>query len=125
MRLTKKELTAMVCMAAAMAEADGKVEDDEVMAVVADLAGYGHSEEEIAEIIEMAEDMEPSEAIGLVSKLGDEEKEYVTAFLAVVMAADGDIDDEEVAFWNLMTILCDLPEMTVREAVDLWKRYNS
>jgi hypothetical protein len=41
------------------------------------------------------------------------------------MAADGDIDDEEVAFWNLMTILCDLPEMTVREAVDLWKRYNS
>jgi Mrp family chromosome partitioning ATPase len=95
------------------------------MAVVADLAGYGHSEEEIAEIIEMAEDMEPSEAIGLVSKLGDEEKEYVTAFLAVVMAADGDIDDEEVAFWNLMTILCDLPEMTVREAVDLWKRYNS
>lgn len=125
MRLTKKELTAMVCMAAAMAEADGKVEDGEVMAVVADLAGYGHSEEEIAEIIEMAEDMEPSEAIGLVSKLGDEEKEYVTAFLAVVMAADGDIDDEEVAFWNLMTILCDLPEMTVREAVDLWKRYNS
>ena len=125
MRLSKKELAAMVCMAAAMAQADGKVEDDEVMAVVADLEGYGHSEEEIAEIVEMAEDMEPSDAVGLVSKLGDEEKEYVTACLAVVMVADGDIDDEEVAFWNLMTILCDLPEMTVKEAVDLWKRYNS
>ena len=125
MRLSKKELTAMVGMAIAMAGADGKVEENEVMAIVADLAGFGKDEDEITDIVDDAKEMDATEALGVVAKLGDEEKEYVTAFLAVVMAADGDIDDEELKLWRLITNVCNLPAMSVKEGVELWKQYNS
>ncbi len=125
MRLSKKELTAMVAMAVAMAGADGKVEENEVMAIVADLSGFGKDGDEIAEIVDDARNMDATDALGIVAKLGDEEKEYVTAFLAVVMAADGDIDDEELKLWRLITDVCNLPAMSVKEGVELWKQYNS
>lgn len=125
MRLSKKELTAMVAMAVAMAGADGKVEENEVMAIVADLSGFGKDGDEIAEIVDDARNMDATDALGIVAKLGDEEKEYVTAFLAVVMAADGDIDDEELKLWRLITNVCNLPAMSVKEGVELWKQYNS
>ena len=125
MRLSKKELTAMVAMAVAMAGADGKVEENEVMAIVADLSGFGKDGDEIAEIVDDARNMDATDALSIVAKLGDEEKEYVTAFLAVVMAADGDIDDEELKLWRLITNVCNLPAMSVKEGVELWKQYNS
>jgi uncharacterized membrane protein YebE (DUF533 family) len=112
-------------MAIAMAQADGTVEENEVKAVMVDLKGFGKSDEEAVEIIKEAGEMTPAEAVSLISNLGIEEKKYVCAFLAVVMAVDGDIADEELKMWRLISQLCGLPNTTVNDAVELWKSYNS
>ncbi len=125
MTLNYKETRAMVCMAIAMAQADGTVEENEVKAVMVDLKGFGKSDEEAVEIIKEAGEMTPAEAVSLISNLGIEEKKYVCAFLAVVMAVDGDIADEELKMWRLISQLCGLPNTTVNDAVELWKSYNS
>ena len=37
------------------------------------------------------------------------------------MASDGDIDDNELALWTLISTLCGLPTMTVMEAINNMK----
>ncbi len=65
-----------------------------------------------------AQQMEFNEAIRIISNFDYERKEYVASYLAVIMISDGEIDDKELALWQLATLLCGLPEMDVRQAVD-------
>ena len=62
--------------------------------------------------------MKPETAISMISGFNYERKKYVASYLAVIMIADGDIDDKELALWQMATLLCGLPEMNVKQAVD-------
>ena len=42
----------------------------------------------------------------------------MASYLAVIMIADGDIDDKELALWQMSTLLCGLPEMDINQAID-------
>lgn len=49
----------------------------------------------------------------------NEEKKYVTAYLGTIICADGKIEDSEIKTWALVTTICDLPKMSLREAIEL------
>ena len=56
--------------------------------------------------------------VGIISNFDYERKEYVSSYLAIIMISDGEIDDKEVALWQLVSLLCGLPEMDVNQAID-------
>lgn len=65
--------------------------------------------------------MESSLAIALIAGMDDERKKYVASYLGTIMAADGDIDDRELVLWQLVSTLCDLPTMSVGDAISNMK----
>lgn len=53
--------------------------------------------------------------------MNQEQKKYVTGYLATIMAADGEIADSEVTLWRLISTLANLPAMNIGEAITFWK----
>lgn len=119
MTLSGESLAAIVKMAKVMAAADGIVKDEEVTAIAVELALFGVPKEQTNVILNMSDLIEPSTAARIISELGHEERRYVAAFLGVVMAIDGDIDDNELAFWKLTSSICNLPSMNIHEALNI------
>ncbi len=119
MKFNRLQLSAITNLALAMAKADGKVEQTELIFIALELNRFGLNEEDANAIINGADEMNSSTALAIVSTMKDEEKRYVTAYLGTMIAADKDIDDKEVALWGLISALCDLPTMTIKEAVEL------
>lgn len=106
-----------------MAAADGKFAKEEKTAIFFELANFGVTESQFAKILIRARDMEASEAFAIIACMNDEQKRYVTGYLAVVMVADGDIDDSEIKMWQLISLLAQLPSMTINEALDFWRNH--
>lgn len=115
------ELAAMVKLALAMAQADGYVSDEEKLAIALDLTKFGVKNDSTKAILAAAAVIEASDALKLVSQMGYEQKKYVTGYLAVIMAADGKVADSEMKMWRLVSALCNLPTMSVGEALTFWK----
>ena len=118
MQFTGQELAAMMKLGIAMIGADGRTDESEMKVVENELLRFGATIEQMLTLIQEAKQMEFDTAIGIISKFDYERKKYVASYLAVIMIADGEIDDKEVALWQLATLLCNLPEMDVRQAVD-------
>jgi len=119
MRFNRLQLAAITNLALAMAKADGKVEQTELLFIALELNRFGINEEDANAIINGADEMNSSTALSIISTMKDEEKRYVTAYLGTMIAADRDINDKEVALWGLISTLCDLPTMTINEAIEL------
>lgn len=49
----------------------------------------------------------------------NEEKKYVTAYLGAIICADGKIEDSEIKAWSLISSICDLPRMSIKEALEI------
>lgn len=120
MRYNGGELAAIVKMAISMAAADGYFADEEKEAIFHELANFGVTPEQAAHLLIRAKEMDASEAFSILSAMGTEQKKYVTGFLAVIMASDGDIDESEVKMWQLISVLAKLPDMTFPEALAFW-----
>lgn len=114
------ELSAMVKLGTAVAAADGRIAEEEKMAIAFELSSFGVTQDEIKPLLAAAQAMNSGEAISLVSAMTLMQKKYVTGYLAVVMAADGKVEDSEVKMWSLISMLANLPTMTVSEALDFW-----
>ena len=125
MRFSDQEIIAMVCFAERIAEADGNIQKCEVRRIITELEGWNKDDYEIDEILGIAEEMETSEAIDVISSMRRAGKRYVAAFLIVVMCADYEVDEDEERFWRLVTNFCDLPRMSYDEAIDFWNQYNN
>ena len=119
MKLSGESLAAIVKMAKVMAAADGVIKEEEVEAIAMELLRFGVPQDKTNAILEMSNLMEPSRAARIISELGYEERRYVAAFLGKVMAIDGDIDDNELAFWKLVSTICNLPSMNINEALEI------
>ena len=105
-------------MAVAMIGADGRSDEREMEVVRNELARFGASPGQMLALTKDAQNMEFNKAIGIISKFDIERKKYVSSYLAVIMIADGEIDDKEVALWQLVSLLCGLPEMNLNQAID-------
>lgn len=115
------ELFAIYKVASMMANADGVVYPDEERCISDEMEHLGAATPEERKSIEdngMA--MKPLAALNIISAFNDEQKKYINAFLGNIISIDGDIADAELALWRLVGELCDLPKMSVRQAINLF-----
>ena len=119
MSFTGLEMSAITKLAMVMAAADGKVEQSELAYMAIEMARFGIQDAD--PVLNGAKAIDPTIAMAIVEKFDYERKKYVAAYLGTMMAADGDIDDKELAVWRLTSTLCGLPSMTIKEAVNYIK----
>lgn len=123
MRFSGKEMAAILKSAKMMAFADGAMTSDEKDVIKRDLASFGIKIDTIESIAieHKADSMEGAEVITTLSNMTTEQKKYACGYLAAVMLADGEIDDNEQKLWSLLSMLADFPTMTIGEAISFWK----
>ncbi len=118
MQFSGEELAAVMKMAIAMVGADGHSDEREMEVITIELTRFGASPGQMLALNRAAQNMDFHKAIEIISNFDDERKKYVASYMAVIMIADGEIDDKELALWQLVTLLCGLPEMDIHQAVD-------
>ena len=102
-----------------MVFADGKVEESETMVVSQELARFGVKDENtIKRLYLLSEAMSNEEMLASIANMNEDQKKYVTAYLGVILAIDGNLDEKEKALWTLTSLICKLPTMTISEAAD-------
>jgi len=104
-----------------MAEADGRVTIDERRIIESVFVQkFGVTNESEADHIErLAGELESPADLSYIRNMDAEKKEYVTAFWEALMAVDGEINGKELVLMNLVSNLCELPEMTVGRATEI------
>jgi uncharacterized tellurite resistance protein B-like protein len=123
MTFTKEQMVAIVKMAKLMAAADGSISKKEVEAIFVILLQFGIVKDTLESVVieKLADGMDASEAINLLSKMTNDQKRYVCGYLALIMIGDGDVDPKELALWSLVSTMAKFPEMTMKEAIDFIK----
>lgn len=116
MTLSGKQMTALVKLMKLIMSADGVIEESEIKYLALELNRFNVPASHLEGILKLSDEMEFSEAIAIISGLDSTHKNYVTAALGAMIAADGDVDDSEIKIWSLISALCDLPTMNVRQA---------
>lgn len=119
MVFTNEELSAILRLAHAMANADGKITKEETGMIFLELHRFGVDQAKAKLLAEIGDKMSYAEACQIVSRMTTQEKRYVTAYLGTLICADGDINDSELKLWSLITALCDLPQMSIGEAIQI------
>ena len=119
MRLTDNELAAIIHLAKAMAAADGKVESIELLVIARELSRFGVDSSKSNTLLTRSDTMEFSSAIATLSNMSVDNKRYVTAYLGTLMCVDGNVSDSEKALWSLVSLLCGLPTMSIKEALSI------
>ncbi|MBP5387849.1 MAG: tellurite resistance protein TerB [Prevotella sp.] len=117
MDFNRDELMAIAKIANAMIAADGKVEENEMSSWTLEMERFGIAEAEFRTLYEQSEELDFVNALSVISNFDEERKRYVGAFLGTLMAIDGDIDDAELKLWQLVSTFCDLPTMSLGEAL--------
>ena len=121
MTFNGKELIAIIKMAKAMVKADGKIEPSELSVMTVELARFGVPENQLKTLLKALDNMETSQALVLINEMDEERKKYVASYLGVIMVSDGDVNEQELILWNLVSTLCSLPEMNITEAINNMK----
>lgn len=107
-------------MGKAMIAADGKVTAEETMGLAIEVAKFGIPADKLKDLLANSDTMSAEESIIMVANFNQEQKKYATGFLAMLMNADGDIDDSEVKLWKVISTLCGFPTMTIQQAIEFW-----
>ena len=110
------EYAAIVKVALTMATADGHVDENEKIMIVGEALRFSIKKDDFKSIYELSKEMSAADSIILISKMDETHKKYVAAYLGTMISIDGDIDDEELKFWRLVSSLADLPTMSIAEA---------
>ena len=121
MKYNAEQLAALVNLGIKIATADGKVVHEEIAAISSELKKLGVTEDKLDDLFAAADSMSPIDALITISKMNEEKKRYATGFLAVIIAADGEIADSELKQWQLMCTLGGFPPVTMADALLFWK----
>lgn len=121
MQFNGLELSAIVKLAKAMVAVDGKVEKSELSVMALEMVKFGVNPDAGMDFWNLADALDFGHAIAVISAMNQEQKKYVTGYLATIMAADGKIADSEVTLWRLISTLANLPAMNIGEAITFWK----
>ena len=114
---SKQEMAAIIQLAGAMGAADGEVHPNELAMMANESNRFGISNEELKSLLDKASTMDGGAAIATIATMTDAQKRYVCAYLGALMAIDGEIDNKEMALWKLVSTLCKLPTMTIKDAI--------
>lgn len=117
MTFTNEELSAILKLANAMVNADGRIAKEELSMIFHELARFGVDQNKSNLLAEIGENMTNADACQIVSRMTPYEKKYVTAYLGTLICIDGDINDTEQKLWSLISLLCGLPEMSIADAI--------
>lgn len=116
MTFTEQELSAILKLAFAMVKADGKIAEEEVKLITNELLRFGVIDSQ--KLLKQKDTLTQLDACSIISRMANEEKKYVTAYLGTIMCIDGEIQKSELTMWTLISTLCNLPKMSIQEAVD-------
>ncbi len=120
MTFSADEFVAIMYVAKAMAMADDKVEKAELSVIVNELRRFGIDDPGMADkVFKMSDEIDSATALSLISKMDDDQKTYVAAYLGSLMCIDQDINETEMALWRMVCTMCNLPTMTARQALEI------
>ena len=117
MEFNREELMAIAKIANAMIAADGKVDENEMCSWTMEMERFGIAKEGFRSLYEGSEKLDFVDALSVISNFDEEQKRYVGAFIGSLMAIDGSIDDAELKLWQLVSTFCNLPTMSLGEAL--------
>ena len=117
LQFTHKEMAAIIALAKAMALADGNLDKREVSMMSKEALRFGIAPNEVMNLLQKSDNMEPEETFAVVAVMNDAQKRYVTAYLGTMMAVDGNINDTERKLWNFVSLICKLPTMNIVDAI--------
>ena len=117
LKFSRTEMAAILYWAGLMAAADGKAHPNEVKMMVNEANRFGISVTDNKSLLDLAGTMTAESALAEVATMSDAQKRYVCAYLGTLMAIDGDIDDKEMALWQMVSSLCKLPTMNIADAI--------
>lgn len=118
LEFTDREYTAILSFAKKMTLVDGRLDDNEKIMLVMEAQRFGIGRNKLVNLLDASDNMEADEAIALIATMTDAQKRYVSALLGTIMAIDGDIDDKELALWQMVSSLCKLPTMSIKDAIE-------
>ncbi len=116
MQFNKKEIAAILNVANAMAEIDGKVDTIEMDVIYSQMTRFGIEYDELFALTETAIlNMAPHTAIDIIANMSSVQKQYVQAILVVIMASDGEIHEREMIMLRMLTMQCSLPPINAND----------
>ena len=121
---TEKEIIATYKAADLMVLADKKILPEETATVNDAMAKLGvFNLKELEDIKIAANEMQEDECYGLLAFLDYEQKKFVSSMLGSISSSDGDIDDSELELWRSICSNCDLPKMSNRQAISIFRMF--
>ncbi len=123
MTLKSQQLAAILKAGLAMVNADGKVEQNELVVLTHELIKFNVPKKDIPMLLALSDSMDASEMFLHLKSLSVEAQKYVAGYLATIMISDGDINEQEVNVWQLTCTLAGFPSMSLHEAVQFWTNH--
>lgn len=123
MRLSGNQISAIAKLSWTMIMIDGKVEEHEVLASLLGLAIFDIPEGKAKQIFENAAEISYEYAAEIIADMNYEQKRYFCAYMGLIMAADGKINKNELAWWQALSMATSLPKMNLKEAIDIMSNY--
>ena len=110
MTVSLQTLAAIYYFAKKLAHMDGEIEDEEIQ-VLYDFFGTFRKMDntQFHKIFDLADGMDDNKAMELIDCLDDDGKKQVGELFLNVISADGLIDDQEEALFELLKATCNLP----------------
>lgn len=98
-----------------MIAADGKVDHEERAITFPIWSKMQITGEHLREAGQMAD----LTSLSIIANMDSNKKRFVAALLGIIMVADGNIDEKELALWRLVSSMCNLPTMNLTECPDI------
>ena len=104
---TEEGKAAIVVLATMMIKADGRTDPKEI-----DLSLIFFNKLSVgSKALNLSQTMTPSEALLIVNKMTLEEKKLVRVILSTILAADGEMDDRELAILTTVSLVANIPQV--------------
>lgn len=118
MNFTGLQLSAMTALAVYASASDGHIDKNEERLIFSHLICFTQDETITRTLVQEAARLTISydDAIEIVSTMSLVQKKYFCGLIASVIMSDRKITNEELEFWDNITIAADLPRMTLDEA---------
>lgn len=118
LQFSRQEMAAIIQIAGAMAGADGEAHPNEKKMMINEAKRFNIDADEFSSLLNIASNLEGTDALATISTMTDAQKRYVCAYLGTLIAIDGDVDDKERALWQLISTLYKLPTMSIADAIE-------
>ena len=121
MNLKGIELTALLSAGMFLSNVDGRVADEEKEVLINELKSFNVTDEEAEIYLKVAIDLTVEQTVEILKAMSLEAKKYACGYLGAVMICDGDVADDEMDGWRAFSGACEVPTMTLGEAIEFWR----